>query len=89
MDKKQPGGKREGAGRKAKDPTKVLPFRVPADKAKELKPIIEACIKNFLNPSLDTTPIITKPTIRLLPKKESPKRFNLSAELEKLRIGKA
>lgn len=46
MKKKTWGGKRKGAGRKPKEPTKTLSYRVPVQKAKEIDIQIKALIKN-------------------------------------------
>lgn len=52
-------------GRKAKDPTAVLTFRVPENSAVDLKPLIDACIKNHLNPTgkADPPPIPPDPEL--------------------------
>lgn len=38
-------------GRKTKDPTAVLTFRVPENKANDLKALISDFIKSYLNPA--------------------------------------
>jgi hypothetical protein len=46
MKKETRGGKREGAGRKKKEPTKVISFRVPKNKADILKRLIRETFEN-------------------------------------------
>jgi len=49
MTESKRGGKREGSGRKAKDPTTTINFRVPVDKVKYLKPLVSTYIKGLLS----------------------------------------
>jgi hypothetical protein len=49
MTESKRGGARKGSGRKPKDPTTTINFRVPIDKVPLLKPLVSAYIKGLLN----------------------------------------
>ena len=49
MELKNRGGKRVGAGRKAKAPTKLKTFRIPVEKYEEIVECIKALISSYNN----------------------------------------
>lgn len=86
MTENKRGGKREGSGRKPKDPTTTINFRVPVDKAGYLKPLVSTYIKELLNNTpVETNPKSSAKTKVKLVKSEPKKKFNLAEELERIR----
>lgn len=60
MTENKRGGARKGSGRKHKDPTTTINFRVPVDKVPYLKPLVSVFIKGLLNPQPSDQPPVSQ-----------------------------